>query len=203
VSHHHTECHIIIQSVTSSYRVSHHHTECHIIIQSVTSSYRVSHHHIQCHIITRHTHDTHMTHDSLKKNLLLQPLGLLDARPCKKKKKKASVARHAGPAKPATVLLMCFYSFATVLLICWTCKACTAVLNVDAYTILKIESKCSPTNFAASVSPFPPPPPPPPPCSSIGGANGSARLSPDRIAVRVRDSMALVRVSMPLALASL
>ena len=26
VSHHHTECHIIIQSVTSSYTVSHHHT---------------------------------------------------------------------------------------------------------------------------------------------------------------------------------
>jgi hypothetical protein len=39
VSHHHTQCHIIIHSVTSSYTVSHHHTQCHIIIHSVTSSY--------------------------------------------------------------------------------------------------------------------------------------------------------------------
>jgi hypothetical protein len=44
VSHHHTQCHIIIHSVTSSYTVSHHHTQCHIIIHSVTSSYTVSQH---------------------------------------------------------------------------------------------------------------------------------------------------------------
>ena len=35
VSHHHTQCHIIIHSVTSSYTVSHHHTQCHIIIFAV------------------------------------------------------------------------------------------------------------------------------------------------------------------------
>jgi hypothetical protein len=45
MSHHHTQCHIIIHSVTSSYTVSHHHTQCHIITHSVTSSYIVSHHH--------------------------------------------------------------------------------------------------------------------------------------------------------------
>ena len=56
MSHHHTECHVIIHSVTSSYSVldtssilgtwstvSHPHT-----VQSVTSSYTVSHHHTQC-----------------------------------------------------------------------------------------------------------------------------------------------------------
>ena len=51
VSRHHTQCHIIIHSVTSSYIVSRHHTQCHVIIHSVTSSYIVSHHHTQCHII--------------------------------------------------------------------------------------------------------------------------------------------------------
>ena len=35
VSHHHTQCHIIIHSVTSSYTVSRHHTQCHFIIHSV------------------------------------------------------------------------------------------------------------------------------------------------------------------------
>ena len=31
MSHHYTQCHIIIHRVTSSYIVSHHHTSCHII----------------------------------------------------------------------------------------------------------------------------------------------------------------------------
>ena len=73
VSHHHTQCHIIIRNVTSSYSVissyavSHHHTQCHkqstitlayrpqcnIIIHNFTSSFAVSHHHTQCHIIIR------------------------------------------------------------------------------------------------------------------------------------------------------
>jgi len=57
VSHHQTQCHIIIHSVTSSYTVPHHHTQCHIIKHSVissygvTSSYTVSHHQTQCHFI--------------------------------------------------------------------------------------------------------------------------------------------------------
>ena len=52
VSHHHTQCHIILHSVTSlyihsatsshTYMVSHHHTQCHLIIHLLVLSYSVT-----------------------------------------------------------------------------------------------------------------------------------------------------------------